>query len=65
MVSELGPKRAKEWRISLETLAGCIGTTTFVLGDEPEDLIEDITSKIAIEIEMENEEECVDADSST
>lgn len=59
MLSEMGPKRAEEWRKNLETLIGCKGAT-FLLGDEPDDSIEDITARIAVEVEMEGEEEAVE-----
>lgn len=41
----------------LKTLIGSKKSLTFVLGDEPEDLIEDVTARIAVAILEEEEEE--------
>jgi hypothetical protein len=62
VLSEKGPERAKEWRRKVETLVGCKGVT-FAIGDEPDPLIEEITSRIAVEVEMEVEEEIMDGNS--
>lgn len=45
----------------LEGLAGSKkGMTSIRIGEEPEELIEDIATRIAIEIQMEAEEQALD-----
>jgi hypothetical protein len=57
VICKKAPDRIKEWKKALETRVGSKESTTFVLGDEPEELIEDVAARIAAEIELEAEEE--------
>lgn len=57
VISKKAPERAEEWKKALKTLVGSKKCLTFVLGDEPEDLIEDVAARIAVAIELEEEEE--------
>ena len=62
-ITQKVPELVKEWMRSLENIIGSTKSITFALGDEPEDLIEDIGTRIAIEIEVEAEEEELDRSS--
>ena len=57
MISKKASERAEEWKKTLKTLVGSKKSLTFVLGDEPEDLIEDVAARIAVAILEEEEEE--------
>ncbi len=57
VISKKAPERAEEWKKALKTLVGSKKSLTFVLGDEPEDLIEDVAARIAVAILEEEEEE--------
>ena len=63
MLGERAPERAKEWKQKLVTLVDSGKSTVFRIGDEPDDLVEEITAKIAVEIAMEAEEEDMDDNS--
>lgn len=56
VISKKAPERAEEWKNTLKTLVGSKKSLTFVLGDEPEDLIEDVAARIAVAV-LEEEEE--------
>ena len=57
VISKKAPERVEEWKKALKTLVGSKKSLTFVLGDEPEDLIEDVAARIAVAILEEEEEE--------
>lgn len=56
MISKKAPERAEEWKKALKTLVSSKKSMTFVLGDEPEDLIEDVSAEIALAIALEEAE---------
>ena len=60
VISKKAPERAEEWKKALKTLVGSKKSMTFVLGDEPEDLIEDVSAEIALAIELEEAEKDVE-----
>ena len=62
VISKKASERVEEWRTALKPLVGSNKSVTFALGDEPEDLIEDVSARIAIQMEMEAEEENMDED---
>jgi len=57
VISKRGPERAEEWKKALKKLVGSEKSLTFVLGDEPEDLIEDVAAGIALALELVEEEQ--------
>jgi hypothetical protein len=60
IISRKALERAEEWKKALKTLVGSKRSMTFVLGDEPEDLIEDMSVEIALAIELEEAEKGVE-----
>ena len=57
MLANKAPERAKEWKKVLEKMLGSEESLTFELGDEPEDLIEDVVESITADLELAAEEE--------
>jgi hypothetical protein len=53
----MAPQRTEEWKRALEKGFGSKRRMTFVLGDEPEDLIEDVAARIITDFELEAEED--------
>ena len=60
MIGNEAPEKAKEWRKALRARVDSKMNVTFALRNEPEDLIEDVSARIAIETEMEAEDEAMD-----
>jgi len=57
VLANKAPERAKEWKKVLEKTLGSEESLTFELGDEPEDLIEDVVESITADLELAAEEE--------
>jgi len=57
VLSNKAPERAQEWKKALEKTLGSEKSVTFELGDEPEDLIEDVVERITADLELVAEEE--------
>ena len=57
VISKKASERVEEWRTALKPLVGSEKSLTFVLGDEPEDLIEDVAAGIALALELVEEEQ--------
>ena len=62
VISKKAPERVKEWKKALKTQVGSKKSMTFVLGDEPEDLIEDVSAEIALAIELGEGEKDMEED---
>ena len=56
MISKKALERAEEWNKTLKMLINSKKSLTYVLDDESKDLIEDMTARIAIAIELKKEE---------
>lgn len=65
MLSAKGPQRAEQWKKAVQKGFGSEKNVkfaserslSFVLGDEPEELIEDVVARIAADFELAAEEE--------
>lgn len=65
MISTKGPQRTEQWKEAVQKGFGSEKNVkfasgrslSFVLGDEPEELIEDVTARITADFELAAEEE--------